>query len=60
MHYPAKVRSYDRLHNDPEFRAGWLKNKEYLREKHRDDPLVQLWMNEGGLAVKQLPLLEEG
>lgn len=59
IHYPAKVRSYDRLHNDPEFRAGWLKNKEYLRKKHRDDPLVQLWMNEGGLAVKQLPLLEE-
>lgn len=60
IHYPARVRSYDRLHNDPDFRAGWLKNKEYLKEKHKDHPIVQLWLGEGGgRAVKALPLLEE-
>ncbi len=59
IHYPAKVRSYDRLHNDSDFRAGWLKNKAYLKEKHKDHPIVQLWLGEGGLAVKKLPLLEE-
>ncbi len=59
IHYPAKVRSYDRLQNDPDFRAGWLKNKGYLKEKHKDHSIVQLWLSEGGLAVKKLPLLEE-
>lgn len=59
IHYPAKVRSYDRLHNDPDFRAGWLKNREYLKEKYKDHPIVQLWLTEGGKAVKALPLLEE-
>ncbi|WP_158590842.1 glycosyltransferase family 2 protein [Acutalibacter sp. 1XD8-33] len=59
IHYPARVRSYDRLQNDPEFRAGWLKNKEYLRKKYPDHPLVQMWLTEGGGAVKKLPLLEE-
>ena len=59
IHYPAKVRSYDRLRNDPEFRAGWLKNKEYLKSKWASHPLVQLWLTEGGRAVKELPLLEE-
>lgn len=60
IHYPAKERSYDRLHNDPVFRAGWLKNKDYLRQKWADHPLVQLWLTEGGKAIKDLPLLEEG
>ncbi len=62
IHYPAKVRSYDRLHNDPDFRAGWLKNKEYLKQKHKDHPLVQLWLEKGGKPIKELPLLdvEEG
>lgn len=59
IHYPAKVRSYDRLQNDPDFRAGWLKNKGYLKEKHKDHSIVQLWLSKGGLAVKKLPLLEE-
>lgn len=59
IHYPAQVRSYDRLHNDPEFRAGWLKNKEYLKSKWAGHPLVQLWLTEGGRAIKELPLLEE-
>lgn len=59
IHYPAKVRSYDRLHNDPEFRAGWIKNKEYLKNKYKDHPLVQLWLGEGGgRAIKELPLLD--
>lgn len=58
LHYPASVRSYDRLHNDPEFRAGWLKNKEYLKQKHKDHKLVQLWLEQGGKVVKELPLGE--
>lgn len=57
IHYPAKVRSYDRLHNDPEFRAGWLKNKDYLKSKWATHELVQLWLSKGGKAVKDLPLL---
>ena len=57
IHYPAKVRSYDRLHNDPEFRAGWLKNKAYLKEKHKNHELVQLWLGEGGGAIKALGTL---
>ena len=59
IHYPAKVRSYDRLHNDPDFRAGWLKNKEYLKNKWAEHSLVQLWLTEGGKAIKELPLLGE-
>lgn len=59
IHYPAKVRSYDRLQNDPEFRAGWQKNREYLKRKYQEHPLVQLWLTEGGKAVKALPLLEQ-
>lgn len=57
LHYPAKVRSYDRLHNDPDFRAGWLKNKEYLKQKWPNHQLVQLWLEKGGKAIKDLPLL---
>lgn len=59
IHYPAKVRSYDRLQNDPEFRAGWQKNREYLKKKYAEHPLVQLWLTEGGKAVKALPLLDK-
>lgn len=58
IHYPARVRSYDRLHNDPDFRAGWLKNKEYVRSKWAEHSIVQLWLTEGGYAVKKLPLLD--
>ncbi len=54
IHYPAKMRSYDRLHNDPDFRAGWLKNKEYLKGKWSGHPIVELWLTQGGGAVKDL------
>lgn len=54
IHYPAKVRSYDRLHNDPDFRAGWLKNKEYLKQKWAGHPIVQLWLTQGGGAIMAL------
>ena len=53
------MRSYDRLQNDPEFRAGWQKNREYLKKKYAEHPLVQLWLTEGGKAVKALPLLDK-
>ena len=46
------------LHNDPGFRAGWLKNKEYLKQKWAGHGLVQLWLEKGGKAVKALPLLD--
>lgn len=59
IHYPANQRSYDRLQNDPEFRAGWQKNREYLKRKYPDHPLVQLWLAEGGKAIKALPLLDK-
>ena len=59
VHYPAEKRSYDRLHTEPDFRAGWMKNREYLKEKWAGNELVQLWINEGGMAIKALPLLPE-
>ncbi len=59
IHYPAEKRSYDRLHTEPDFRAGWMKNREYLKEKWSGNEVVQLWINEGGRAVKALPLLPE-
>lgn len=59
IHYPARKRSYDRLQTEPDFRAGWRRNREYLKNKWADNELVQLWMNEGGRAVKALPLLPE-
>ncbi len=60
IHYPAEKRSYDRLQTEPEFRAGWMKNREYLKRKWADNELVQLWMTEGGRAIKALPLLPKG
>ena len=51
IHYPPQVRSYDRLHSDPKFRAGWQKNRDYVKEKYPDDPLVQLWLAKGGWAA---------
>lgn len=60
IHYPAAKRSYDRLQTEPDFRAGWQKNREYLKRKWAANSLVQLWMTEGGRAVKALPLLPEG
>lgn len=59
IHYPPRVRSYDRLHNDPQFRAGWLKNKEYLKEKYRDDRLVQLWLEKGAWVANHPEQAEE-
>ncbi len=60
IHYPAEKRSYDRLQTEPAFRAGWLKNKAYVKEKWADNELVQLWLSEGGgRAIKELPLLPE-
>lgn len=59
IHYPAKVRSYDKLHNDPQFRAGWLKNKEYLAKKYPHDTLVQLWLTKGGWVANHPELAEE-
>ncbi len=59
IHYPAQKRSYDRLQTEPDFRAGWQKNRAYLKEKWAAHPLVQLWMTEGGKAIKDLPLLPD-
>lgn len=47
IHYPAEVRSYDKLHTDPEFRAGWLRNKKYLKEKYSNDKVVQSLLEKG-------------
>lgn len=47
IHYPPEVRSYDKLQNDPAFRAGWLKNKEYLKNKFPDDKSVRLFAEKG-------------
>lgn len=51
IHYPAHARSYDKLHNDPDFRAGWQKNREYLRKKYADDKVVQRWLQKGTWAA---------
>ena len=59
IHYPAAKRSYDRLQTEPDFRAGWQKNRAYLQKKWAGHGLVQLWITQGGKAVKSLPLLRE-
>lgn len=59
IHYPAKIRSFDKLHTDPEFRAGWLKNKKYLKEKYRNDRVVQLWLEKGTWIANHPELLNK-
>lgn len=59
IHYPAAKRSYDRLQTEPDFRAGWQKTRAYLQKKWAGHGLVQLWITQGGKAVKSLPLLPE-
>ena len=58
MHYPAKVRSYYKMKNDPIIHEGWRQNREYLKKKYANNRLVQLWLEKGGWAANH-PELEE-
>lgn len=59
IHYPAQVRSYDKLQNDLVFREKWLENKRYLARKYAADELVQLWLREGTRAANSHKLVVE-
>ncbi len=51
IHYPAKVRSYDKLHTDEEFRMGYKRNKQYIAEKYPENQAVQAWFAQGDRAA---------
>lgn len=54
IHYPAKVRSYDKLHTDKNFLNNHKSNKQYAAEKYPDDSAVQIWASQGDRAAMSL------
>lgn len=51
IHYPAKVRSYDKLHSDKAFRDNHKSNKNYIARKYPNNKIVQIWAERGDRAA---------
>jgi glycosyltransferase involved in cell wall biosynthesis len=60
IHYPAEVRSYDRLKRDPNFHDNFHRNQEYVVAKYPDNRAVRLWNEEGYRKVNRILLNEKG
>lgn len=58
IHYPAKIRSYEKLKIDKQFCDNFRKNQEYVVSKYSTNRSVRLWYEEGWVKVNRI-LLEE-
>lgn len=58
IHYPAEIRSYDKLKNDAVFRENFHRNQEYVVSKYPDDRSVKLWNDKGYREVNRILLQE--
>ncbi|MDR3139703.1 MAG: glycosyltransferase [Treponema sp.] len=59
IHYPPKVRSYDRL-KDPEFKNNFKKNQQYIVNKYPEDEGVKLWYEAGMFKANRILLERSG
>ena len=58
IHYPAKIRSYDKLNHDEVFRKNSIQNQKYIVSKYPQDYAVRLWYEKGWVRVNRI-LIEE-
>lgn len=54
IHYPAEMRSFDKLKTDKVFRENFHRNQEYVVSKYPNDKSVKLWNEQGYRAVNRI------
>lgn len=54
IHYPPKVRSYDKLKKDKGFIDNFRKNQQYVMNKYPDNYAVKLWVEVGYKEVNRI------
>lgn len=59
IHYPAEVRSIDKLKDDDKFAMNFVRNREYIVSKYPENRAVKIWHEEGWIKVNRILLTEQ-
>lgn len=59
IHYPAEMRSIDKLKWDDKFAMNFVRNREYIVSKYPGNRAVKLWHEKGWIKVNRILLSEQ-